>query len=301
MVLASSALVRTLRGTLRRLPSTLGRATGARRAWHDTVTDGRLGLPEADAAKLPSRLAAHAMRLLRERPAACSVGTAAVTGAAGDALAQLREYMEMENAKLLAHYGYRLVFRITYDGPAFQLERIDPEAEAEMAAGGEFELRDPHVGHAGPSRTLAYAGVAASLVGVGGELWHRFLRRTWPGNRYQAAIRAILDGLVYAPTAVLLFSAGVQWLRTSDPRYTLHRLQYDGLHPLYPCLKLWWGGLAASYLMLPAHRQPAAAVGLAVVWHALFSHTLHAPSPMDPEREAHVASHLRALQLGGGE
>jgi hypothetical protein len=261
------------------------------RSWHDVASAGRLG-DATPGGHVPRLLRAHA-QLLIKRPLVVTSVTAVSASAIGDILAQLFWASGLDarlaRAMELHGAGYR------YSGAT--------AAMASQYAPRALEGIDPETG---ATRTVRFAALAGGLVGVVGELWFRRLLVVCPGWTYDAALRTVFDLSLFAPAVLGLVVGGNTLLATGDAAYVGHKLHHECVHSLGSLWSWWLGGVATSYLLIPAPWQPPFGMGLAVVWSAYVSLRLHRPTTdnLASERKARVArmeSYLRGRRQWGSE
>ena len=145
-------------------------------------------------------------------------------------------------------------------------------------------------------RTLRFAGLVGLLGGGAGELsFRRVLLPTFPGWTYDVALRTIFDQMLFAPAVLAWVVAGTALLTTNgDTAYARHKLDVDFVHSLGDMWKLWCGGAAFNYLVVPTPWQPPATSLLMVVWAFYVSRRVHLPTMRHGFSEQHSPERIGA-------
>ena len=149
----------------------------------------------------------------------------------------------------------------------------------------------------GISRTVCFAGWSALAVGVGGSIWYRALRRKFPGDTYEVALRTILDLSVFSPVLFGATLGVVTWLETGSVERVGIKLRDDWLQYIGKLWVIWGGGSVLSYLNMPMPWQPPFALGISITWFSYLSFRVHRSVVSDELDQSHiVAEYLERSQ-----
>jgi hypothetical protein len=235
-----------------------------RRGWHVVASPGRLGDP--DASTVPALLRAY-LRALHVRPVAASAATATAAAAAGDLLAQLHTWSDVD-ARVNAYLSAESC-RAPFSGS--MAAQADRSAQPTLRPDASVEL--------GPARTLRFAALTGVFAGGAGEPWFRALLGAFPGWTYEVVLRTVFDLALFAPAVLAAVVGGTALLGPhGDVAHARHKLSLDWAHSLGKMWAVWGGGAAVSYMLVPTPWQPPFAALLSVGWTYHVSRRVHLPT-----------------------
>ena len=225
---------------------------------------------------MPAVLRAY-LRLLHESPFAGAILGSAVSAAAGDVLAQTMTAAGMDADQEDDAHGS------PFAAMAAVVNRPRP------TEGAATEM--------GAVRTVRFATIVGTLVGGIGTLWFRRLMVPFPGWKSDVAVRTLLDQTLFAPAVLALTIGGVTCASTGEVGYALHRVRHDTIHPMTTMWTIWGGGVAVSYLLVPAPLQAVYAAGVSTLWCACVSLRVHRSTPWRGKRDLEqMTSFLRSTR-----